>query len=122
MRVHLPVLLALGLAAAPIRAGARPADAVDADESLGLGRLMHASPQTVRDRLGEPDVSRAEGKGALWTYRLPRCALYLFFHDGPKGLKVSGASTGPRRRGDALLTVSDCIATAARPSDTAGTQ
>jgi hypothetical protein len=43
--------------------------------------------------------------------------LFLFFHEGPKGLRVSGASTGPRRRGEPLLSVPACLASAAAPPE-----
>ncbi len=82
------------------------------EEESGLGALFHASPDKVRARLGDPDVSRAEGKGAFWTYRLEHCALFLFFHEGPHGLHVTGAATGPRKRGEPPLTVAACLASA----------
>ena len=77
-----------------------------------LGKLFAATPAQVRARFGDPDVSRSEGKGAFWTYRMPNCALFLFFQDGPKGLRVSGASTGPRKRGEPTPTVEACLAQA----------
>jgi hypothetical protein len=82
------------------------------EDDFGLGPLFRATPEGVRARLGDPDVSRAEGKGAFWTYRLPHCALFLFFHEGPKGLRVSGASTGARKRGEPPLGVEACLASA----------
>lgn len=94
---------------APSRPEAEPED------HSGLGSLMHASPERVKARLGDPDVARVEGKGAFWTYRLPHCALFLFFSEGPKGLRVIGADTGPRRRGEPLMGVSACLASALTP-------
>ena len=85
------------------------AKVADAD---GLGKLFAATPAQVRARFGDPDVSRSEGKGAFWTYRMPNCALFLFFQDGAKGLRVSGASTGPRKRGEPTPTVEACLAQA----------
>ena len=96
---------------APHRANAIEA-AEEAEDDQGLGRLFHATPAAVRERLGDPDVARAEGKGAFWTYRLPHCALFLFFHDGPRGLRLTGGSTGPRRRGEPQPGVSACLASA----------
>lgn len=90
----------------------RSAEATAPEDDGGLGALLHASPAEVRARLGDPDVARAEGKGAFWTYRLPHCALFLFFHQGAAGLQVSGAATGPRKRGEPVLTVPACLATA----------
>ena len=82
-----------------------------------LGKLFAATPAQVRARFGDPDVSRSEGKGAFWTYRMPNCALFLFFQDGPKGLRVSGASTGPRKRGEPTPTVEACLAQAIETSE-----
>jgi hypothetical protein len=79
--------------------------------------LMQAETSEVRTRLGAPDVARGEGAGAMWTYRLPDCALFVFFKapkhapaDAPA--RVSGAASGPRVRGQRPLPVNDCIAEA----------
>jgi hypothetical protein len=76
----------------------------------GLAGLLHARPEQVTARLGEPAIARAEGKGAFWTYRAPRCALYIFFKDEDGGLKVSGAAAGPRKRGVAFADLDTCLA------------
>ena len=79
--------------------------------------LMDAAEADVRIRLGTPDVARAEGSGAMWTYSLPDCALFIFFR-APKGgapdapARVSGAASGPRVRGQRPLPVNACIAEA----------
>jgi hypothetical protein len=77
--------------------------------SRGLSGLLHASPDRVKARLGDPAIARAEGKGAFWTYRAPRCALYIFFKD-EGGLKVSGAAAGPRKRGVPYPDLEVCLA------------
>jgi hypothetical protein len=122
MRMACTFLIAASLAA-PAFADDKPAskhrEAVEEatraerhEDDGGLGALFHASPERVRARLGDPDVSRAEGKGGFWTYRLPHCALFLFFHEGPKGMRVTGASTGPRKRGEPSPSVPVCLASA----------
>lgn len=75
--------------------------------------LLAASETEVKTRLGAPDVARAEGSGAMWTYRLPDCALFVFFK-GIRGeaLKVSGAASGPRVRGRSPPPVNECVAEA----------
>ncbi len=83
--------------------------ATKAAESAGLTGLLHAPPDRVKARLGDPAIARAEGKGAFWTYRAPRCALYIFFKD-EGGLKVSGAAAGPRQRGVAYADLDTCLA------------
>ena len=54
----------------------------------GVGQRFHgllaADQAEVRARIGAPDVERSEGAGAMWTYRLPECALFVFFRV-PKG-------------------------------------
>jgi hypothetical protein len=87
-------------------AAAKPAEAT---QTVGLTGLLHASPDRVKARLGNPAIARAEGKGAFWTYRAPRCALYIFFKD-EGGLKVSGAAAGPRKRGVAYPDLEACLA------------
>jgi hypothetical protein len=79
--------------------------------------LLAANEAEVKSRIGSPDVARGEGAGAMWTYRLPDCALFVFFRL-PKGaaagdpIRVSGAASGPRVRGRQPLPVNDCIAQA----------
>jgi hypothetical protein len=72
--------------------------------------LMGVGEADVTERLGAPDLSRAEGKGAMWTYRLPDCALFVFFRRSvPEGLRVSGAASGPRTRGRNPPPVNECL-------------
>ena len=75
--------------------------------------LLAASETEVRSRLGPPDVAWAKGSGAMWTYRLPDCALFVFFK-APQGqpLQVSGATSGPRVRGRNPPPVNECMAEA----------
>jgi hypothetical protein len=72
--------------------------------------LARATPDEVRARLGVPAVASEEGKGALWTYRLEGCALMVFFKDEGAGLRVSGVTSGPRRRADQAPDAESCIA------------
>lgn len=83
--------------------------------------LLAADEMEVRSRLGAPDVARAEGAGAMWTYRLPDCALFVFFKS-PQGqpLKVSGAASGPRVRGRTPPPVNECVAEALDRQDAVG--
>ena len=84
----------------------------------GAGQRFHgllaADQADVRARIGAPDVARSEGSGAMWTYRLPDCALFVFFRT-PKGAapgqppRVTGAASGPRVRGRSPPPVNDCI-------------
>ena len=76
-----------------------------------LQTLLDRPEADVRARLGEPDVARREDGGALWTYRLPACALFVYFRGaGREGLRVVGAATGPRRRGEVAPEVDACLA------------
>jgi hypothetical protein len=79
----------------------------------GVQALDNATQAQVRARFGEPDVARAEGAGAFWTYRLPDCALFVFFRKEGKALRVSGLSSGPRRRGESAPEAAICMASVA---------
>ena len=99
-------------AAAPkAEAAPKPKDAPP-DPLLVRHRLVAAAPREVKARLGAPDVDHTEGKGAFWTYRLADCALYVFFQDTGKGLKLSGVSAGPRRRGQSTPDKEECLTAA----------
>lgn len=123
MRMACTLLIAATLAGSALAAekpGARREAAAEerlGEDDSGLGALFHASPERVKARLGDPDVARAEGRGGFWTYRLPHCALFLFFHEGPRGMRVTSASTGPRKRGEAVLSVPACLASAVQLPD-----
>lgn len=73
--------------------------------------LTGRSDAQVRAQLGEPDVARREAGGALWTYASDSCALLVFFQvQGREGLRVTGASAGPRQRGQGTPELEACIA------------
>jgi hypothetical protein len=72
--------------------------------------LNDLTTRQVRQRLGEPAVAHAEGKGAMWTYRSDDCALMVFFEDKGKGLRAAGAVTGPRKRGEPVPELETCMA------------
>jgi hypothetical protein len=93
----------------PAVAAAQEASAAGAETTLQA--LLERGEADVRARLGEPDVARREDGGAMWTYRLPACALYVYFRTaGREGLRVVGAATGPRRRGEVPPGVDACLA------------
>ncbi len=112
-------LAARAVTASTAPKGALPqaASSLPAEPAQKFHGLLAAAPEEVRAKLGQPDFSRGEGSGAMWTYRLPDCALFVFFK-APKGalpgmaLKVSGAAAGPRVRGHAPPPVNACIAEA----------
>ena len=75
------------------------------------GGLVGKSEAEVRAWLGAPDVARREDRSAMWTYRNGSCALYVYFRAaGREGLQATGASAGPRRRGEASPGVEACLA------------
>ncbi|MBS0296376.1 MAG: hypothetical protein JSR45_08695 [Proteobacteria bacterium] len=88
----------------------RPATA----SHMTLATLLDRTDADLRTSLGEPDLKRSEGDGALWTYRLPDCSLMVFLHrSAGAAWKVSGAQTGPLERGQAAPEVDACLRTAA---------
>ena len=94
-------------------ASVRAPRASEAPPSLPLAGLLSANEAEARARLGPPDLARTEASGAMWTYRLPDCALFVFFKAAEgQPLRVSGAATGPRRRGQPPAGVDACIAQA----------
>jgi hypothetical protein len=102
------------LAAKPtVRAEPVRAEATRGEGAGGVQALDNATQAQVRARFGEPDVARAEGAGAFWTYRLPDCALFVFFRKEGKALRVSGLSSGPRRRGESAPEAGACMASIA---------
>ena len=76
-----------------------------------FGGLLGLDQDQARAKLGQPDLAQAAGSGAMWTYRLNDCALFVFFRsaDG-QPLAVSGAAAGQRRRGQQVATLEACIA------------
>ena len=75
--------------------------------------LVGLTPAEAKAKLGPPDAAREEGAGAMWTYRLDDCALFVFFKAGDDHpLKVSGTASGARRRGEAAPPVQACLAEA----------
>ncbi len=124
-------LIAAFTAAALLAQGAAQAarqDAVPASDSLDLlppsshaakppsnrappfHGLLGDSEAEVTARLGAPDLARAEGRGAMWTYRLPDCALFVFFRrSGVEPLHFDGATAGPRMRGRNPPPVNQCL-------------
>ena len=75
--------------------------------------LVGRSEAQLRAELGPPHVARREDRAAMWTYRTGSCALYVYLRAaGREGLQVTGASAGPRRRGEAAPGVDACLAEA----------
>jgi hypothetical protein len=100
--------------AAPASGSADTAD--DAPATPAFGGLASITEADARARLGPPDIARTDGAGAMWTYRLPDCALFIFFRStAGQPLRVSGASAGPRRRGQPPAPIETCVAEASQP-------
>jgi len=86
----------------------RPASAAH----MTMATLLERTDAELRTSLGEPDLKRSEGDGALWTYRLQDCSLMVFLHRTGATWKVSGAQTGPLERGQPAPEVDACLKTA----------
>jgi len=85
-------------------------DAADEDApAVTDSHLSGLDAAGVRLRLGEPALAREEGAGALWTYRLNRCVLFVAFADDGAGLRVTALSSGPRRHGEAQPETLACL-------------
>jgi len=111
-----PLLLVALLGAAQSAPPAKSADSVQAAPMIPVAptveRLLGRGEAEIRERLGEPEIARAEEVGAMWTYRRPTCALHVFFRrEGERGaLRVSGVSSGPLKPGAAAPDVNACLA------------
>jgi hypothetical protein len=81
-----------------------------------LAALVGADESRLKAELGEPELMRTEGDGALWTYRLPGCTLLVFLSRDTaataRGWKVKGAAAGPLKRGGAAPEVDVCLKSA----------
>lgn len=76
--------------------------------------LAGADEAAVSARLGEPLAARREGLGAMWTYRLPGCLLYVYFrHDGA-ALRVSALEAAPLTPDAPRPAAEACLAEAER--------
>ena len=117
-RHHATHAHARAAATAPSRPAAAAGPDADRDPpgpAQAFGGLAALSEDQARARLGAPDIARSEGSGAMWTYRLPDCALMVFFRKAEGGpLRVSAAVAGPRRRGVAPQPLETCVAQARR--------
>ena len=108
--MRLPVLLlCLSVSTAAFAAQSKGKEAADVETRSGADALVNATQAQVKAKFGEPDVARAEGSGAFWTYRLTDCALFVFFHKESKGLRVSSVTAGPLKRGDATPDAAACV-------------
>jgi hypothetical protein len=88
---------------------AASAQAQTAQGAPRAATLTGADEGLVKAQLGVPDIARAEGQGALWTYRFPRCALLVFFRMSGRTLRVTGASASDRRTGGSV-DLDQCLA------------
>ena len=77
------------------------------------GRADAPSQREVERALGAPDISRREGAGAAWTYRLESCALLLLFSaDARNEMRLAEVNASARRVGDAAPSMEQCAAEA----------
>lgn len=77
------------------------------------GRSDAPGQRDVERALGAPDISRREGAGAAWTYRLESCALLLLFSaDARNEMRLAEVNASARRPGEAAPSVEQCAAEA----------
>lgn len=92
---------------------APPAWAQPAKQAPTVPLLIGAGEAEAVIRLGRPDIARREAGGAVWTYRRPSCALFLYLRAQGPDLRVTGAAAGPRRRGQPAPDTNACLAAVA---------
>jgi len=113
-------LLAACATAAPSGPASTPSQAPSAGSSsraaalfASAGRADAASQRDVERVFGAPDISRREGAGAAWTYRLESCALLLLFAaDGRNEMRLAEVNASARRAGAATPSIEQCAAEA----------
>lgn len=109
------LLAAALLASAPLAAAAQTA-AIERSAPMipvapTVKTLIGRNEADIRKLLGQPRIARGEGSGAMWTYRRPTCALFVFFRkSGREGLRVAGVSAGPLQRGAPAPDADACLA------------
>lgn len=104
-------------AAAPVQpmaasfATAAPAEPVTHQPAGNAPALAHhllgLEPDTLRRRLGEPSLRRAEGTAEVWLYAGPACALDLVLYPASGRLRVAHASA--RASGAEPRTEAHCL-------------
>lgn len=80
-----------------------------------LSALVGADGPAVQARLGEPSLTRAEGQGALWTYRREGCAVLVFFRQQGGVYRVTGMEAGASRLGAPAPDVETCAGRSPAP-------
>lgn len=104
-------MIAVAAVASPAVAQETPSTQPVAPATGPAAALVGVGETDVRARLGQPDVARREGQGAMWTYRRTACSVFVFFQERPgEGLRVSSVSAGPRSLGDAAPSLDVCLA------------
>lgn len=73
-----------------------------------------ASPQAFRHWFGAHDSARREARGALWTYRLPECAIVAIFTlDAANRPLLLALEAMPRQAAAAMPQLDSCLEKAA---------
>ena len=116
----LPLLAACATSAPAGPAPARSETPAPSHSSLAAqlfasaGRADAPSQREIERALGAPDISRREGAGAAWTYRLESCALLLLFSaDARNEMRLAEVNASARRPGVAAPSLDQCAAEAA---------
>lgn len=88
---------------------------------LLAGNGASGNPQAFRRWFGAPDSARREARGALWTFRLPGCAIVAVFTlDSANHPRLGALEALPRIPEDPVPQIDSCLETAARRANTAG--
>lgn len=99
------------VATAPAAPGAIAAPAVQPADPLSPAAFVGVDGPEVERRLGRPSLTRAEGRGAMWTYRRAECSVFVFFEQGAdQTYRVTGLDAGARRLNAAAPTPEACLA------------
>lgn len=99
------------VATAPAAPGVIAAPTVQPADPLSPAALVGVDGPEVERRLGRPSLTRAEGRGAMWTYRRAECSVFVFFEQGADQIyRVTGLDAGARRLNAPTPTPEACLA------------
>ena len=102
-----PMLLVL--AAAGCAKTSPPVAAPPPPSTVGLEKVLGATPQTVIQLIGSPTLDRQEGKGRHLQFTRGACVLDLFFYAPAQGGEPVATYADARMKDGGLIDTASCL-------------